>query len=61
MMQLPQCGGRGRVSQLASLPSLSQEETIAQWLEAGQGDTNHTRPEYYKGSSALLELMGAVS
>ena len=36
------------MSQLASLPSLSQEETIAQWLEAGQGDTRHTRPEDYK-------------
>ena len=61
MVLVPQCRGRARVSQLASLPSLSQEETIAQWLEAGQGDTGHTRPEDYKGRSALLELMGAVS
>ena len=61
MMRLPQCRGRARVSQLASLPSLSQEETIAQWLEAGQGDTDHTRPEDYKGRFVLLELMGAVS
>ena len=43
------------MSQLASLPSLSQEETIAQWLEAGQRDTSHTRAEDYKGRSALLE------